>query len=220
MASRLVILGAGGHARAVADLAVACGFIVAGFTDRAPGPGVIGTDADVAALARAGRIDGAVVGVGNTALARRTELFALLQAAGVNTPALVHPRAVVSPSCRVGAGAAVFPSVLGAGVTVGENAVIYSGVVAEHDCAIGAHAYLAPGAILSGAVVVEDGAFVGAGAVILPHVVVGPGAVVAAGAVVTASVRAGVTVVGVPARAQAAAEPSRAPAARSEVEAP
>lgn len=200
MAGRLLIVGAGGHARAVADLAAACGIAVAGFTDRAPGPGVIGSDADVAALARAGRVDAAIVGVGNTALARRPELFALLRAAGVATPSLVHPRAVVSPSCRIGAGAVVFPAILGAHVTVGDNAVIYSGVVAEHECRIGDHAYLAPGVVLSGAVTIERGAFVGAGAVLLPGVVVGTEAVVAAGAVVTSDVRGGDTVVGVPAR--------------------
>jgi UDP-perosamine 4-acetyltransferase len=200
VAGRLLILGAGGHARAVADLAVACGFTVAGFTDRTAGPGVIGGDADLAALSRAGRMAAGVVGVGNAALARRPELFALLRAAGVATPSLVHPRAVVSPSCRVGDGAVVFPAILGAHVTVGDNAVLYSGVVAEHECRIGDHAYLAPGVILSGAVTIERGAFVGAGAVLLPGVVVGPDAVVAAGAVVISDVRGGDTVVGVPAR--------------------
>ena len=200
MAARLLILGAGGHARAVADLAVACGLAVVGFTDLGAGPGVIGSDVDVAALARAGRMDSALVGVGNTALARRPELFALLRAATVATPSLVHPRAVVSPSCRVGDGTVVFPAILGAYVTVGDNAVIYSGVVAEHECRIGDHAYLAPGVILSGAVTIERGAFVGAGAVLLPGVVVGAGAVVAAGAVVISDVRGGDTVVGVPAR--------------------
>jgi len=200
MAGRILILGAGGHARAVADLAEVCAFTLVGFIDRAAGPGVIGGDADVAALARAGRMDGAVVGVGNTALTRRAELFALLRHAGVPAPTLVHPRAVVSPSCRIGAGTVVFPATLGAHVTVGDNAVIYSGAVAEHECRIGDHAYLSPGVILSGTVTVERGAFVGTGAVLLPGVVVGAGAVVAAGAVVTADVREGDTVIGVPAR--------------------
>jgi UDP-perosamine 4-acetyltransferase len=196
----LLILGAGGHARAVADLALACGFTVAGFTDPVAGPGVIGGDADLAAFRRAGRVAGGVVGVGNSALARRSELFALLRAADAATPSLVHPRAVISASCRVGEGTVVFPAILGAHVTVGDNAVIYSGVVAEHECRIGDHAYLAPGVILSGAVTIERGAFVGAGAVLLPGVVVGAGAIVAAGAVVTSDVRGGDTVVGVPAR--------------------
>ncbi|MFI5374642.1 MAG: NeuD/PglB/VioB family sugar acetyltransferase [Candidatus Rokuibacteriota bacterium] len=206
-ARRLLILGAGGHGRAVADLARACGFTVAGFTDpslSAGGPGapVLGTDAQLAAIIRPQRIDGGVVGVGNTALARRGQLYEVLVIAGVPQPALVHPRAITSPSAEVGAGSVVFAgSVLGSGVRIGVNAVIYSGVVVEHECVIADHAYLSPGVVLSGQVTVEAGAFLGAGAVVLPGLRIGAGAVVAAGAVVTADVAAGQTVMGVPARA-------------------
>lgn len=206
-AQRLLILGAGGHGRAVADLARACGFTVAGFTDRSPsagGPGspVLGTDAELATLIRAQQIDGGVVGVGNTALRRRAQLYDVLVAASVAQPSLVHPRAAASPSAEVGPGSVVFAgSVLGSGVRLGANAVLYSGVVVEHECLIGDHAYLSPGVILSGQVTVESGAFLGAGAVVLPGLRVGEGAVVAAGAVVTADVPAGQTVMGVPARA-------------------
>lgn len=201
MAGRLLILGAGGHGRAVADLAAECGWTVAGFTDRSKGPGVLGVDKDVAALARAGKIDGAIVGVGNTALAQRATLFALLKSAALEAPRLVHPRAVVSRSSAIGEGSVVFPGgVLGAHVAVGDNAVIYSGVVIEHECRIDDHAYISPGAVLSGTVTVEAGAFVGAGAVLLPGITVGAGATVAAGAVVTHDVAPGATVMGVPAK--------------------
>jgi len=201
-ARRLLILGAGGHGRAVADLARACGFTVAGFTDRSlsaggPGAPVLGTDAQLAAIIRPQQIDGGVVGVGNTALARRGQLYEVLMAAGVPQPALVHPRAIASPSAEVGAGSVVFAgSVLGSGVRIGVNAVLYSGVVVEHECVIADHAYLSPGVVLSGQVTVEAGAFL-----VLPGLRIGAGAVVAAGAVVTGDVAAGQTVMGVPARA-------------------
>jgi sugar O-acyltransferase (sialic acid O-acetyltransferase NeuD family) len=203
---RLLILGAGGHGRAVADLAHACGFTVAGFTDRSPsagGPGapVLGTDAELAALIRPQQIHGGVVGVGNTALARRGQLYEVLRIAGVPRPALVHPRAVASPSAEVGAGSVVFAGcVLGSGVRIGVNAVLYSGVIVEHECTIGDHAYLSPGVVFSGQVTIERGAFLGAGAVVLPGVRIGENAVVAAGAVVTENVAPGQTVMGVPAR--------------------
>ena len=185
MAGRLLILGAGGHGRAVADLAAECGFTVAGFTDRAPGPDVVGGDDAVAALARDGKIDGTVVGVGNTALERRAELFAMLRSLRVNTPTLVHPRASVSRSCRLGEGVVAFPNVvLGAGVFVGDNVVLYSGVIVEHDSRVAEHAYLSPGVILAGSVTIEAGAFLGMGALVVPGVTVKKGARVKAGTVV------------------------------------
>jgi len=177
MAGRLLILGAGGHGRAVADLATECGWTVAGFTDRSPGPGVLGEDDDVAVLVRDGTIDGAVVGVGNTALARRAELFAMLTSLRVATPTLIHPRATVSRTCKIGEGVVMFPSVvLGAAVEVGDNVVLYSGVIAEHDCRIAAHAYLSPGVILAGNVRVGAGAFIGMGAGVPPGSTVPEGA--------------------------------------------
>jgi sugar O-acyltransferase (sialic acid O-acetyltransferase NeuD family) len=201
---RLLILGGGAHGRAVADVAEACGFKIAGFTER-PGAArgdVLGTDDDAPGLLAEGRVDGAIVGVGAASLPRRRELWDALARAGVPSPALAHPRATLSSSCRVGAGSVVFPGcVVGAGVEIGDNVVLYSGVVAEHDCRIGDHVYVSPGVILSGSVTVQTGAFLGAGAVVLPGLTIEAGAIVAAGAVVTRSVPAGATVLGVPARA-------------------
>ena len=207
MPRRLLILGAGGHGRAVADLATACGWTVAGFTDR-PGADtkVLGGDDDLPALARSMTVDAGVIGVGNSVLQRRAELFDRLRESGLAIPTLVHPRAMLSSSARAGAGTVVFPgAVLGAGVTVADNVVIYSGAVVEHDCRIADHAYVSPGAVLSGSVVLEIGAFIGAGAVILPGVTIGKHAVVGAGAVVLTDVQTGETVAGVPARSRESA---------------
>ena len=204
MARRLLIVGAGGHGRAVADVATAAGWTIAGFIERArtsAEPDVIGTDGDIAAGVERHAIDGAVVGIGNTALARRAEIFERLRALGLPLPTLVHPRAVISPSARLGAGSVVFPgAVLGAGVVVGDNAVIYSGAIVEHGCRLADHVYLSPAVVLAGEVCVEAGAFVGAGAIVVTRLTVGKQAVVGAGAVVVRDVGAGDTVKGVPAR--------------------
>ncbi len=192
---RLLVLGAGAHARAVADVALACGWTGAGFVAAAgapvTAPGVVGSDDDLPRLVASRSFDGAVVGVGNAVLARRPTLFARLRELRVPTPSLVHPSAAVSASARIGPGSVVFPHVtVGADVVVGEDAVLYSGSVVEHDCRVGDHAYLAPGVILCGNVRVETGAFVGAGAIVVPGVVIGKEASVPAGARVAADVAA------------------------------
>src|SRR2546423_179119 len=116
MGRRLLILGAGGHRRAVAALAAACGWTVAGFTDRREaGALVLGGDADLPTLARSERLDAGLVGVGNTALGRRAELFQQLRESGLPIPTLVHSHATRAASARLGAGSLGFPAgVLGA----------------------------------------------------------------------------------------------------------
>jgi sugar O-acyltransferase (sialic acid O-acetyltransferase NeuD family) len=189
---RLLLLGAGAHARAVADVAQACGWTVGGYVGATNAPvsaGVVGSDDDLPRLVASRTFDGAVVGVGNTALGRRPALFARLRELRIATPTLVHPSAAVSASARVGDGSVIFAQVaVGAEVAVGHNVVIYSGAVVEHDCRIGDHAYLAPGVILCGNVRVEPGAFLGAGAIVIPGVVIGNDAVVPAGARVASDV--------------------------------
>ncbi len=206
----MLILGAGAHGQALADLvAETAGIEVTGFSDASPAlrgrrvldRPVLGDDA--AALEEFGRggFDAGLVGVGNTALPARHRLWELLERVGVPAPLVIHPRATVAASASLGVGTAVFAgSVIGARVRVGRNVVLYSGVIAEHDSVIEDHAYLSPGVVLSGSVTIREGAFLGAGAVVLPGVEVGAGAVVAAGAVVTQAVPPGRTVAGVPAR--------------------
>src|SRR3989442_12575587 len=110
---RLLVLGAGAHARAVADVALACGWTIAGFVG-APGTpvaakGVVGSDDDLPRLVASRKFDGAVVGVGNAALARRPTLFARLRDLRIVTPSLVHPTAAVSPSHPTGPAPVAFP---------------------------------------------------------------------------------------------------------------
>jgi UDP-perosamine 4-acetyltransferase len=207
---RVLILGAGAHGGAIADLiGEGAGLTVVGFSDADPtlagrrvlGLPVLGDDAAALEAVRAGRADGALVGVGNTALAARRRLFELLAARGIPAPTVVHPRAVVARSASIGEGAVVFAGVVvGARARIGANAVLYSGAIVEHDSVVEPHAYLGPGVVLAGAVTVGEGAFLGAGAVVLPGVEIGRDALVAAGAVVTASVGAAERVGGVPAR--------------------
>jgi UDP-perosamine 4-acetyltransferase len=208
---RILIMGAGAHGQALADLAGEdTAHSPVAFTDADPalkGQSVLGIPVwgdDTAGIAafQEGRCEGMVVGVGNTGMAARRRVFELALSHGIPAPALVHSRAVVARSASVGAGTAVFGgTVLAARVRVGRNAVLYSGAIVEHDCRLADHAYLGPGVVLAGGVTVGEGAFLGAGAVVLPHLAIGAGAVVAAGAVVTEAVAAGATVAGVPARA-------------------
>ena len=114
---------------------------------------------------------------------------------------LVHPRASLGTSTRLGPGSIVLGGVTcTADVTLGRHVIVMPGVVLTHDVVVEDGVTLAAGALVAGGVHLEAGAYVGAGALIREGCRVGTGATVGMGAVVTRDVEPGITCVGNPAR--------------------
>lgn len=202
---RILILGAGGHGKAVADLLLADGrFEVVGFLDAAPkatqvlGLPMLGDESLLAALAGQG-IGCAHPAIGHNAA--RQAAAGRLQAAGFALPALIHPAAIIGAGVQLADGVAVLArAVIGPDARIGALALINTGAIVEHDCVLEEAAHIGPGTVLAGGVRVGAGALIGAGAVIRPGIAIGAGAVVGAGAAVVEDVAPGATVMGVPAR--------------------
>lgn len=211
-AERVLVVGAGGHGRVVADLARALGMTVVGYADAAmdlvgrtmdaAGARVLLSQEELLALVVAGDVgrtgaDAVLIGIGDNAVrARLCDAFG-----GLEMPTLVHPTAWVSPSAVIGRGSVLLPrSVLHTAASVGDVCIVNSGAIVEHDCRLDDAVHVSPGAILCGGVVVGARSAIGAGSVIIPELTVGSDAVVGAGAVVVRSVASNVTVVGNPAR--------------------
>jgi sugar O-acyltransferase (sialic acid O-acetyltransferase NeuD family) len=192
---QILILGAGGHGRAVCEAAQDAGFAPRGFLDaRAPLPPMLG----LPVLGDEAAHDGGplLIALGQNRL--RLEAAARL---GCALPALLHPSAVRARSAELAEGAVVMPRVvLGALARIGRLALVNTGAIIEHDVVLEEGAHVAPGAVLCGGVRVGARAMVGAGAVVAPNLVIGADAVVGAGAAVLADVASGAVVTGVPAR--------------------
>ena len=165
-----ILLGAGGHAKALAEAIVAGGGAVTAYVDPKRCDWLdCRHETDEAAVSPAD--GGVVLGLGGLSPAKLAARLALLESMlerGFEAPPLIHPAAHVSASTSLAPGAAVLAgAVVQPGVELGVGAIVNSGAIVEHDSAIGDGCHIAPGAIVLGDCHIQRCSFVGAGTVIL-----------------------------------------------------
>jgi sugar O-acyltransferase (sialic acid O-acetyltransferase NeuD family) len=205
VSKRVAVLGAGGHGKVVADVALCAGAEVVAFLDDAPakagtsiwGIPVVTWDGFLANVSFRGAAIALAFGDNR---ARQRSIERIL-AAGLGVATLVHPGAAVARTARLGAGTVVMAgAAVNPDAVVGEGCIVNTGAVVEHDCVIGDFAHLSPNAALGGGVKLGARTHLGLGAVALPLVRIGADVRVGAGAVVHRDIADGLTVVGVPAQ--------------------
>jgi len=202
--SRILILGAGGHAKVIADILRCGGLQVAGFLDdnfahhaaSFAGASILGTIADYARFAP----DGMIIGIGLNSARRQ-----IVETLGTDAEGLwcnaIHPSAVIAESVRLGKGIVVAAgAVINSDAVIGDHTIVNTRAVIEHDCIVGRYAHIAPSAALAGGVQIGEGALIGIGAVAIPRMSVGTWATVGANAAIVRPIPDGVTAKGVPAR--------------------
>ncbi len=201
----LVIVGAGGHAKVVAEAAQLSGFEIVGFVDQSPG--LWGTRIlDIPVLGGESVLDSsdhgdclAVVAVGDNEL--REQIVARLAARNVRFAQVIHPSAVISPSATLGDGTVVLAgAVVNSMAVVGNHCIVNTLTSIDHDCLLEDFVHVSPGAHLAGGCDVRRAAHVGIGASVLPDCSIGQRCVIGAGAAVTCDIPADSVAVGIPAR--------------------
>lgn len=203
--TRLVIIGAGGHAAVVAEAAQLEGpwDDICFIDDKYPDLGEILGLPVVGDLSAAHTLtaDGAdfIVAIGSNRT--RLEVHQSIAHGGGQLVSVIHPSAAVSSSAVVQPGAAILAqAAINARTTIGVACIVNTGVTIDHDCQIESGVHISPGARLAGGVSVGERAWIGIGASVINNVSIGSAAIVGAGATVLGDVPANQTVVGIPAR--------------------
>lgn len=180
--NQIVIIGGGGHAKMCIDILKQMNlFEIYGIIDKdlevgeqVLGIPVVGKDEDLSSIYNKG-IRLAVNGIGAaTNHSIRGKIFRKLKDIGFTLPNLIHPKAAVEPSVKMGEGNQIMAnSVIGSDARIGNNCIINSGAVVSHDSVLKDNVHITPGAILAGKVVIGCDTLIGMGSTVYQNLQIG-----------------------------------------------
>jgi sugar O-acyltransferase (sialic acid O-acetyltransferase NeuD family) len=193
---KIVIIGASGHGKVIADIALKNGYKNIFFLDdnenikECAGFPVIGKINQAYSMD-----DDMIVAIGNS------KIREMIQSRLSHIVTLIHPDAVISRRVKIGEGSVVMAGVvINSDVTIGKGAIINTGSTIDHDCNILDFCHISIGAHLAGTVNVGLRTWVGAGVIVKNNIDICNDCMIGAGAVVVKNIKEIGTYVGVPAR--------------------
>jgi sugar O-acyltransferase (sialic acid O-acetyltransferase NeuD family) len=199
----VLILGAGGHGKVIADILLKQGVSIAGFLD--DNPSTWGSKA--LGLPILGGIDeytqytptGLILGIGSNQVRQRivSRLGQTVEPLWINA---VHPTATIALDVQLGKGVVLAAqTVINTGSRIGNHVIVNTGATIDHDCNVQDFCHIAPGVHMAGGVTVGTGTLLGIGAAVTPYRTIGAWSTVGAGATVVHDIPEHVTAMGTPA---------------------
>lgn len=193
---KLVIIGASGHGKVIADIAVRNGYDEIVFLDdndtikECAGFPVVGKTNE------ANNIEGdKMVAIGNAKIRER------IQGELANIAILIHPAAVISRKVKIGEGTVIMAgAVINSDAFIGKGCIINTGASVDHDCKIADFVHVSVGAHVAGTCSIGKRTWIGAGATVINNINICGDCMIGAGAVVVKNIEKQGTYIGVPAR--------------------
>lgn len=203
MKNKLIIIGASGHGKVIADIAIkmnkwqSIAFLDDDETIKiCIGLKVIGKTAD--AFTYKDEAD-FFVAIGNNATREKVQEKLIKE--GLNLVNLIHPSAVIGTDVEIGNGTSVMAGVvINSSSRIGKGCIINTSSSLDHDNAIEDYVHISPGVRCAGSVSIGKGSWLGIGSVAINNVNICSGCKLGAGAVVVKDITEPGTYVGVPVR--------------------
>lgn len=196
---KLAIIGASGHGKVIADIAVKNGYKEIVFLDDNPnvqecaGFWVVGPSEDVDKYSDYD----VIVAIGNASIRKKIHK----QVGKYRLTTLIHPQSVISRRVTIGKGTVVMAgAIINSDTKIGEGCIINTGASVDHDCNIGDFVHVSVGAHVAGTVTIGDGTWIGAGTTVSNNIVICSECMIGCGAVVVSNISESGTYVGGPVR--------------------
>lgn len=117
----------------------------------------------------------------------------------INWISLIHPQSIISSNVEIGNGCLISAgAIIQAYTKIGDHCIINTNSSIDHDCKLGDFVHISPSATLCGNVKVGEGTQIGAGATIIPNIKIGNWCVIGAGSVIINDIPDFSVVVGMP----------------------
>ena len=204
MPKKVIIIGAGGHAKVIAEIIKKSNDELVGFLDDNEemqgqeiylGAKVIGKVCDAQNWPDCEFI----IGIGNNSTRKR-----IAEKYQLPWYTAIHPNSVVATDVKIGEGTVVMPGVvINPGTEIGTHCIINTSCSIDHDNKIGNFVHISPGAHLAGTITIGTQTWICAGATIINNLNIAPNNIIGAGAVVVKNIETEDGVyIGVPAKRQ------------------
>ncbi len=196
---QLVIIGASGHGKVVADIAKKNGYDEIIFLDDNESLTECGGYVVVGKSSRYVDFDcDMFVAIGNPKI--RQKIQTQLESVGKQIPLLVHPHASIAENVSIGHGTVVVAgAVINPGAVIGRGCIINTCASVDHDCKVADFVHVSVGAHVAGTVKIGRRTWIGAGATVSNNLSICADCMIGAGAVVVKNITEIGTYKGVPA---------------------
>lgn len=199
MCREVIIIGAGGHGKVIADIVTKSKDKVFGFLDDYNSADKILTYPVLGKVCDCNKyLDKEFfLAIGNNEIRKKiTDEYPLLK-----YYTAIHPSAVISENVTIGEGTCIMAgAVINSSANIGRHCIINSGAIVEHDNRLSDFVHLSPGAVLCGTVAVGECTHIGGGVTVKNNINIASNVIIGVGAAVVSDITAAGTYCGIPAK--------------------
>lgn len=188
---KLIIIGAGGHGKVIADIAFNMkrweNILFIDDTNQEKeilGFPIVGSLKDTKKF-----IDDAdfFIAIGNNNF--RSEIIIKLENQGASLATLIHPTAIIGMDVSIGSGTAVMAGVvINSSCSIGRGVILNTGSTIDHDCIVGDFTHISPGVNIAGTVNIGEKTWIGIGSTIRNNIKVGSEVIIGAGSIIVKNI--------------------------------